>query len=43
MTSARLMRVWKNTGHASFDAETAVMQRAEWLGFVMNELGMVPA
>ncbi|ALJ13665.1 prolyl oligopeptidase family serine peptidase [Sphingopyxis macrogoltabida] len=37
-----LLRVWKDTGHASFDADTSVTQRAEWLGFVMAELGMAP-
>lgn len=37
-----LLRVWRDTGHASFDADISVRQRAEWLGFVMAELGMVP-
>lgn len=38
-----LLRVWKDTGHASLDTETSVIQRTEWLGFIMSELGMVPA
>jgi prolyl oligopeptidase len=37
-----LMRTWKDTAHGSLDAETSINQRAEWLGFLMAELGMVP-
>ena len=35
-----LLRVWKNTGHGSADRDTSVLQAAEWVGFVMRELGM---
>jgi prolyl oligopeptidase len=41
-TSGRpvLCRVWKGVGHGSGDPATAAAQTAEWLGFVMRELGM---
>ncbi len=37
------LRVWKNTGHGSLDPAVAVPQAAEWVGFVMHELGLRPA
>jgi len=38
-----LLRVWKGVGHGIMPAETSASQRAEWLGFIMAELGMSPA
>jgi prolyl oligopeptidase len=35
-----LLRVWRDTGHGALDPEVATLQAAEWLGFVMRELGM---
>jgi prolyl oligopeptidase len=35
-----LLRVWKDTGHMAFDPEVATLQAAEWVGFVMQELGL---
>jgi prolyl oligopeptidase len=35
-----LLRVWRDVGHGAADTETAASQTAEWLGFVMRELGM---
>jgi prolyl oligopeptidase len=38
-----LLRVWMDTGHgASQGTETAIEQTAEWLAFVMRELGLTP-
>jgi prolyl oligopeptidase len=38
-----LLRVWMDTGHgASPGTDTAIEQTAEWLAFVMRELGMAP-
>jgi len=34
-----LLRVWPDTGHAGL-GPTGIMQSAEWLSFVMRELGM---
>jgi prolyl oligopeptidase len=34
------LRVWKDTGHGASDPESAVAQPAEWLAFVMQQLGM---
>ena len=35
-----LLRVWRATGHGAIDPDTSVRQAAEWVGFVMRELGM---
>jgi len=35
-----LLRVWKGTGHGAMDPDVGTAQTAEWLGFVMRELGM---
>jgi prolyl oligopeptidase len=35
-----LLRVWRDVGHGAADAATATAQTAEWLGFIMRELGM---
>lgn len=34
-----LLRVWRNTGHGAM-GDTGQLQAAEWVGFVMRELGM---
>jgi len=34
------LRVWKDSGHGSADPEGGVTQPAEWLAFVMQQLGM---
>lgn len=36
------LRVWRNVGHGALDLDTAAEQSAEWLGFVMQHLGMAP-
>jgi len=36
------LRVWRATGHGAM-GETGELQAAEWLSFVMRELGMTPA
>lgn len=43
-TSGRpvLLRVWRNTGHGA-PGVAGQVQAAEWLAFVMRELGMTPA
>ncbi|MCP2166632.1 prolyl oligopeptidase family serine peptidase [Goodfellowiella coeruleoviolacea] len=35
-----LLRVWDDVGHGSLDPEVSARQQAEWLAFVMRELGM---
>jgi prolyl oligopeptidase len=35
-----LLRVWKDTGHMPVDPEVATLQTAEWVAFIMRELGM---
>ena len=34
-----LLRVWRNTGHGAM-GDTGTLMAAEWVGFVMRELGM---
>jgi hypothetical protein len=34
------LRVWDDVGHGSVDPHVAAAQHAEWLAFVMQELGM---
>ena len=34
------LRVWDDVGHGSLDPQVAAEQCAEWLGFVMQQLGM---
>lgn len=36
------LRVWRNVGHGAGDPEIVSAQTAEWLSFVMRELGMRP-
>lgn len=38
-----LLRVWADTGHLGTDASTTVLKNAEWLGLVMDVLGLEPA
>lgn len=35
-----MLRVWKDVGHGAGDPATSSAQQAEWLAFVMRELGM---
>lgn len=41
-TGASSSRVWKNVGHGALDLEIAADNLAEWLGFVMREIGLEP-
>lgn len=34
------LRVWRDTGHGAVDADAGVTQPAQWLAFVMAQLGM---
>jgi prolyl oligopeptidase len=34
------MRVWRDVGHGPVDAATSIQYHAEWLAFVMEQLGM---
>lgn len=37
-----LLRVWADTGHLGTDTTTSVLKNAEWLGFVMDAVGLQP-
>lgn len=37
------LRVWEDVGHGSLDPRIAAQQQAEWLAFVMDQLGMTAA
>lgn len=37
-----LLRVWPDTGHLGTDTTTSVLKNAEWLGFVMDTVGLAP-
>jgi hypothetical protein len=34
------MRVWDDVGHGSASPDIGAQQQAEWLAFVMDQLGM---
>jgi len=38
-----LLRVWKESGHVGSSKAMLIDQSADWLAFVMRELGMAPA
>lgn len=40
--TAVLLRVWPDTGHLGTDTSTSVLKNAEWLGFVMDAVGLSP-
>jgi len=37
------LRVWRNTGHGVLDPETSAAYTAEWLAFLMDEVGLKAA
>jgi prolyl oligopeptidase len=37
-----LLRVWEDSGHLGLDATTQIEKHAEWLGFVLERVGLLP-